>query len=128
MQLCSETNHCGYLGRLLRLETPDQVALLGHTGVGTRAGVCWGSGGRSHARFVVQARLLLKLGLDQQPEPSVSGLASLCAPGQLKRLQTHLQGEQLLNCPVHLIFGGGVGLQLAHRLALGSHAGEQVTG
>lgn len=58
-----------YLRSLLRLELPDQVALLGDTGVQTRDGLPWRSwwsaGGRSHARFVVQTRLLLELGLHE---------------------------------------------------------------
>lgn len=59
-----------YLRCLLCFELPDQVALLSNTSVGTRAGVCLSSccstGGRSHARFVVQTRFLLKLGLQKE--------------------------------------------------------------
>lgn len=63
-----------YLRCLLRFQFPEQLALLGHTGMWTGGGVCLcagrgrSGGGRRHAWFVVHTCLLLKLGLQRERE------------------------------------------------------------
>ena len=59
-------NPAAYLGGLLGLQLPDQLALLRHPGVETGGGGGGGGGGRSrrgHTRLVVQTRLLFELSL-----------------------------------------------------------------
>lgn len=116
-----------YLRCLLRFQFPEQLALLGHTGMWTGGGVCLcagrgrSGGGRRHAWFVVHTCLLLKLGLQRERERKrmkfkiIGNINSLCF---LSLQLTHLQRKQLLNCLVNLIFRSLSSLELADSFTL----------